>query len=72
MFRIAVCEDEKAQREYLTNLIGRWQVSFGEKASVDTYTSAEQYLFETEGKMNRPLKVREAQRNATKMRGNVL
>lgn len=50
MFRIAVCEDEKAQREYLTNLIGRWQVSSGEKASVDTYTSAEQYLFETEGK----------------------
>lgn len=50
MFRIAVCEDEKAQREYLTKLMERWQRASGEKMSVDTYTSAEQYLFETEGK----------------------
>lgn len=50
MFRIAVCEDEKAQREYLTKLLEQWQTLSCEKASVDTYTSAEQFLFETEGK----------------------
>jgi len=50
MFRIAVCEDEKAQREYLTGLMKRWQMTSGETCSVDAYTSAEQYLFETEEK----------------------
>lgn len=50
MFRIAICEDEKAQRDYLTGLMERWQAISGEKASVDTYASGEQYLFETEGK----------------------
>lgn len=50
MFRIAICEDEKAQREYLTNLMECWRVISGEKVLTDTYTSAEQYLFETEGK----------------------
>ena len=50
MFRIAICEDEKAQREYLNGLIERWNVISGEKVSADTYSSAEQFLFETEGK----------------------
>ena len=50
MFRIAICEDEKAQREYLLKLLETWQVVSEEKATVDTYTSAEQYLFETEGR----------------------
>ncbi|MBQ8314700.1 MAG: response regulator transcription factor [Lachnospiraceae bacterium] len=50
MFRIVICEDEKAQREYLTGLIERWNVISGEKVSADAYTSAEQFLFETEGK----------------------
>ncbi len=50
MFRIAVCEDEKAQREYLTDLMERWRGTSGEKVAVDTYISAEQFLFETEEK----------------------
>lgn len=50
MFRIAICEDEKAQREYLVNLLERWQTLSREKTSVDTYISAEQFLFEKEGK----------------------
>lgn len=48
MFRIAVCEDEKAQSEYLNRLLEHWQELSGKKASVDTYASAEQFLFETE------------------------
>ncbi len=50
MFRIAVCEDEKAQREYIAKLLESWQEMSGGKASVDTYTSAEQFLFESEEK----------------------
>lgn len=50
MFRIAVCEDEKAQREYLERLISEWQMYSGNKATVESYASAEQLLFETEGR----------------------
>lgn len=50
MFRIAVCEDETAQREYITKLLETWQEKTGEPVLTDTYTSAEQFLFETEGK----------------------
>ena len=52
MFRIAVCEDEKAQIEYLQMLLEQWSVRSGNKMTVDTYTSAEQYLFETEEKQS--------------------
>lgn len=51
MFRIAICEDEKVQIEYLQMLLEQWQERYDEKMTVDTYTSAEQYLFETEGKV---------------------
>ncbi len=50
MFRIGICEDEKAQREYIAKLLEAWQGMSGGKASVDTYASAEQFLFEAEGK----------------------
>ncbi|MGN1083449.1 MAG: LytR/AlgR family response regulator transcription factor [Lachnospiraceae bacterium] len=50
MFRIAICEDEKAQGEYLKKLLFRWQEMSGNKVSVDTFYSAEHFLFEAEGK----------------------
>lgn len=50
MFRIAICEDEKAQREYLEQLITKWQECFTNKVSVKSFVSAEQFLFEAEGK----------------------
>lgn len=50
MFRIAICEDEKAQREYLSKLLETWQETSGEKTLVDAYSSAEQFLFEAEEK----------------------
>ena len=50
MFRIAICEDEKAQREYLSKLLDLWQERSGRKAVVSLFTSAEQFMFETEGK----------------------
>lgn len=51
MFRIAICEDEKVQIEYMQMLLERWQEKSKVKAAVDAYTSAEQFLFETEGKV---------------------
>ena len=51
MFRIAVCEDEKAQREYMEKLISEWQQCSEKKTTVDSFVSAEQFLFETEGKL---------------------
>jgi len=50
VFRIAICEDEKAQREYLSKLLDLWQERSGRKAVVSLFTSAEQFMFETEGK----------------------
>lgn len=50
MFRIAVCEDEKTQREYLERLISEWRQYSGNKVMLDLFVSAEQFLFETEGK----------------------
>lgn len=49
MFRIAICEDEKTQIEYLQMLLEQWQSGKEKKIVIDTYTSAEQFLFETEG-----------------------
>ncbi len=48
MFRIAVCEDEQVQMEYLEKLILQWQKDTGEGVAVDTFCSAEQFLFEAE------------------------
>lgn len=48
MFRIAVCEDENVQVEYLKKLLGKWQEESDEKVSVDTFCSAEEFLFKVE------------------------
>ena len=61
MFRIAICEDEKAQREYLAKLLEQWKNESGKKVAVDTYTSAEQFLFETEGKQPHDLLILDIQ-----------
>ena len=50
MFRIAICEDEKAQRDYLKRLLEQWQALSGEKASVEMYSSAEQFLWKQMGR----------------------
>lgn len=69
MFRIAICEDEKAQREYLENLLERWKTAFGEKILTDSYASAEQYLFETEEKQPYDLLILDIQMGEDKMNG---
>ncbi|WDV45681.1 LytTR family DNA-binding domain-containing protein [Clostridiaceae bacterium M8S5] len=41
--RIAICEDEKAEREYLKLLINRWDTD--KKATIKSFESAESFLF---------------------------
>ena len=43
---ISVCDDEKAEREYLASLISRWAETAGHTVTVKDYSSAEQFLFE--------------------------
>ncbi len=43
--KIAICDDEKAQREYLAKLVAEWAASGNRKCSVLAYDSAEALLF---------------------------
>ena len=49
MFRIAICEDEKIVLEFEASLVKKWA---GDRIplTLDTYVSAEQFLFESEDK----------------------
>ncbi len=48
MLRIAICEDERIQSEYLQKLILEWQDAAGWSVSLRIFDSAEQFLFHTE------------------------
>lgn len=45
MIRIAFCEDEKPQLEYIVGLIETYGKKHHKTFAIDTYTSAEQFLF---------------------------
>jgi DNA-binding LytR/AlgR family response regulator len=45
---IAICDDEKSQRDYLTVLVSKWAASEGLTCAASTYDSAEAYLFSRE------------------------
>lgn len=49
--RIGICEDDKTTREYEKQLIEKWALKTGVKISVDLYSSAENYIFESEDKI---------------------
>ena len=46
--RIAYCEDEEAQAEYVSDMIEKWCIKYGIIYEIEWYKSAEQFLFETE------------------------
>ena len=48
-YNIAVCDDEKPEREYLSALVARWADARGLHAAVAAYDSAEALLFALEG-----------------------
>lgn len=47
---IAICEDDKASRDYENLLIHQWAEKNNHKITVDCYSSAENFLFEAEDK----------------------
>ncbi len=52
MLRIAVCDDEKIEIEYLTSLAEEWADSEGIKINTVGFSSAEAFLFEYDGDKN--------------------
>ena len=50
MFRIAICEDEKVILDFETSLVTKWAAGCDCPLELDSYISAEQFLFESEDK----------------------
>ncbi len=50
MFRIAICEDEKVILDFETSIVKEWADNCKCPLEMDTYISAEQFLFESEDK----------------------
>ncbi len=48
--RIAICEDEKVVLDFESSLVSQWAAGSGCPLELDTYISAEQFLFESEDK----------------------
>ena len=44
-YKIAVCDDSDADRQYILNMVNRWAVSAGHMVHTDMFASAESFLF---------------------------
>ncbi len=44
-YRIAICDDSEADRQYVLSMVNRWASAAGQVAHVDVFSSAEQFLF---------------------------
>ena len=44
-YKIAICDDSDADRQYVLNMVERWAASAGHVAHIDTFSSAENFLF---------------------------
>ncbi|MBQ8861779.1 MAG: response regulator transcription factor, partial [Clostridia bacterium] len=44
--KIAICDDEQNQIEYITSLVSSWSVQNGHYSEIHTFMSAEEFLFE--------------------------
>lgn len=50
-YKIAICDDSEADRQYITALAAKWAVNAGHTVQIDTFVSAENFLFHyAEGK----------------------
>ena len=43
-YKIAICDDSDADREYVLNMVNRWAAGAGQVVHTDTFTSAENFL----------------------------
>jgi len=46
--KIAICDDEQEQIEYITSLVSFWGAKEGHNCEIRTFLSAEAFLFEYE------------------------
>lgn len=60
-FRIAVCDDEKPSRDFELKLINQWAEKSELLISADSYTSAENFLFESEDRLEYDLLILDIQ-----------
>lgn len=44
-YRIAICDDSSADRQYVMRLVNAWATGAGHAAQIDTFSSAENFLF---------------------------
>jgi len=44
-YKIAICDDSDADRQYVLNMVHTWAASAGHAVHVDTFSSAENFLF---------------------------
>ena len=44
-YKIAICDDSDADRQYVLNMVDCWAVGAGHVVQTDTFTSAENFLF---------------------------
>lgn len=44
-YKIAICDDSSADREYISSLVTRWAEREGHTAALSTFCSAEEFLF---------------------------
>ena len=44
-YKIAICDDSDADRQYVLNMVDRWAASADHVVHTDTFTSAENFLF---------------------------
>ena len=47
-YKIAICDDSDVDREYVTNMVQRWAESLGYLVQLDTFSTAEGFLFHYE------------------------
>lgn len=44
-YKIAICDDSDADRQYVLNMVERWETSAGHVVHIETFPSAENFLF---------------------------
>ena len=44
-YKIAICDDSDADRQYLSGLVGRWAENTGHTVQTALFLSAENFLF---------------------------
>ena len=61
MFRIGICEDDAAQREYLKNCIEKWTEKRQQRVRLCEFADAEQFLFDYEDRTDYDLLILDIQ-----------